>query len=38
MSTRFLTLNSARERESASFWRENVVAVVVLPRALARMW
>ena len=37
MSTRFLTLNSARERESASFWRENVVAVVILPRVLARM-
>ena len=37
MSTRFLTLNNARERESASFWRENVVAVVILPRVLARM-
>ena len=26
-----------RAREPASFWREKVIAVVILPRALARM-
>ena len=26
-----------RAREPAAFWRENLVAVVILPRVLARM-
>ena len=26
-----------REREQASFWRENVIAVVILPRGLVRV-
>ena len=37
MRTRFSQYQVARAREPASFWRENVVAVVSLLRVLVRM-
>ena len=36
-STRFSQYYVVRARKPASFWRENVVAVVILLRVLARM-
>ena len=37
MSTRFSQYQVVHAREPASFWRENVVAVVILLQVLARM-
>ena len=36
-STRFSQLQVVHAREPASFWRENVVAVVILQRDIARI-
>ena len=37
MSTRFSQYRVLLTREPASLWRENVIAVVILLRVLARM-
>ena len=37
MSTRFCQYEVVLAREQASFWRENVIAVVILRRILGRM-
>ena len=36
-STRFSQLQVVHAREPASFWRENVIAVVILQRDIARI-
>ena len=37
MSTRFSQYLVVGEREPASFWREDVITVIILQRILARM-